>query len=273
MNLLLIYPPRGQFKISNTVRISFRSFIPPLGLLYLAKMAELAGHHVKVIDFGAEKDPIDTLQRSLSNVDAVGMTILTGIMRTHSQEIALELKRLQPDIPLILGGPHVSLFPQQSLRDHQADVSVQGEAEYRIVPLLSALQGKQPLSTISGITYRDSSGIHTTSPCDPLKDLDALPFPARHLVKQYTYGFSFGVKVVPGVVTSMITSRGCPFHCTFCQQKAFNPMYQTMSPQKINEEIDEIVGQGYTSIVFADDNFLASKKQTMLVMDHIIQRS
>ena len=271
MNVLLLNPNRGRFKIAHNVHITFRAFIPPLGLLYIAKMAELAGHHVKIIDFNAEQDPINTLHRSLSNMDVVGMTLLSGPEYAISQQIAQEIKKLKPDIPLILGGPHCSLYPKQTLEDYQADVSIQGEAEYRIVPLLNALQGKQSLSSIPGLVYRTAGGIFSTSTYEQIKNLDALPFPSRHLVRHYNYGYSFGVKVIPGVVTSMITSRGCTFHCTFCQQTAFHPTYQSLSAQKITQEIDEIVHNGYTSIVFADDNFLANKKQTVTVMNHIIK--
>jgi anaerobic magnesium-protoporphyrin IX monomethyl ester cyclase len=181
------------------------------------------------------------------------------------------IKECAPDVPLILGGPHCMISPQQALQDHHAQVSMLGEGEYRIGPLMNALQGKQPLSSIPGIVYREGDRFHATAPDSQLFDLDALPFPSRGLVDKYTYGYSMGIKLLPGKVTSMMSSRGCPFNCVFCQEKFFLPHYRTHSAERIIAEIDELVRTGYNSIVFVDDNFLVQKNKIETVMDHIIK--
>ena len=90
-------------------------------------------------------------------------------------------------------------------------------------------------------------------------------------MKQYDYGYSLGIKIIPGVVTSMMSSRGCPFRCTFCQQGFLLPKYRSHSTPRIIAEIDKLVRTGYTAIAFADDNFLANKRKTEFIMDHIIK--
>ena len=271
MNILLVYPSHGRFEIAPSVQMSIGAFIPPLGLLYLAKMIELAGHHVKVLDCSAEQQPLEAIRRSLNDMDVVGATVYSGPRdNAFSQQISHLIKEYDPNLPLILGGPHCSLFPQQTLEEHHADVIVQGEAEDRIVPILNALQDHQLFSNIPGITYKNNDQIHIKPLSKHQQNLDDIPFPSRHLVKHYTYGYSFCVKVVPGVVTSMMSSRGCPFRCRFCQQSVFTPKFQSHSLPRIIQEIDDLAQNGYTSIVFADDDFLWNKKQTEKIMDHII---
>jgi anaerobic magnesium-protoporphyrin IX monomethyl ester cyclase len=273
MNILLIYPPHLQFRVTETIKISIGGFVPPLGLLYLASMLENNGHNVTIIDCTAEKTPEDAVLRALPTIDIVGMTVYSGKLgRESSLRIARIVKNHDPDIPLMLGGSHLSLFPEQALIEHQAQVGVQGEAEHRINTIIDAFAGHIPFAQIPGITYDDHGILRNTEPSPQLQDLDSLPFPARHLVRRYDYGYSGGVKLIPGVVASMMTSRGCSFRCRFCQQAVFLPHSYTHSIPRITAEIDAIVNQGYTSIAFADDNFLAHKQRTMRIMDHIISQ-
>jgi anaerobic magnesium-protoporphyrin IX monomethyl ester cyclase len=201
------------------------------------------------------------------------MTVYSGPKeQSPSLTIAKMIKELTPDVPLIIGGPHCSIFPEQALQAHHAQVCMVGEGEYRIGAVMDALQGIKAFSSIPGIVYREGGAIHATGPSEQIKDLDAIPFPARELVKKYEYGYSSGVKVIPGTVTSMMCSRGCPFHCTFCQREVLLPSYQSHSAERVIAEIDEVVRAGYTSIMFADDNFLMNKKKTEVIMDHIINQ-
>jgi anaerobic magnesium-protoporphyrin IX monomethyl ester cyclase len=271
VNILFLYPAHGQFGVAEDVTLAIGGFIPPLGLLYLGRVLQNAGHRVRVLDLTAEQDPAGALRRELPGTDAVGMTIYSGRPgRKVSVEVARIVRDYDASIPMILGGPHVSIFPQQALLEHQAQVGVQGEGEHRIARVMDALIGRVSFADIPGIVFRDGVGFHQTEPSAQIQDLDVLPIPARDLVRRYEYGYSAGIKVVPGVVTSMMTSRGCPFRCRFCQESVFLPKYCSHSAARIIEEIDEIAAQGYTSIVFADDNFLAEKKRIEQVMDHII---
>jgi radical SAM superfamily enzyme YgiQ (UPF0313 family) len=235
-------------------------------------MLELQGHRVQIIDCSAERSPVEAVQRALSSADVVGMTIYSGpVAQNASLAITRMIKEQSPDIPLVIGGPHCSILPQKTLQDHQADVCVLGEGEYRIGSIMNAFQGKQTFSSIPGIVFRKKNRIHTTRPYKQIIDLDPLPFPSRDLVRRYDYGYLYGVKVIPGLVTSMMSSRGCPFRCAFCQQWYFLPHHRTHSALRIIAEIDELVRTGYTSLAFADDDFMANKKITETVMDHIIK--
>ena len=178
MDVLLIYPSQGQYEIAPNVRITLGALIPPLGLLYIARMLQLEGHRVRVIDCSAESSPSDAIQRALSSVDVVGMTVYSGPKELSiSRAIARMIKNHSPDTKLILGGPHCFIFPRQALEDHQADVCIQGEAEYRIGSLLDALQGKKPFSSIPGIVYRKGTRVHSRIHVHSSRTLTPFRFP------------------------------------------------------------------------------------------------
>jgi radical SAM superfamily enzyme YgiQ (UPF0313 family) len=262
MKVLLIFPVSIGFRLAPNVRVPIDAFLPPLGLLYLAKILELQGHTVKVIDCNAEGFNDDSLRRAIQSSDVVGMTTYSGQKNLeNSLLIAKKIKQYAPEIPFIVGGPHCTMLPEQALRDHSADIAVCGEGEYIIIPIIEALEGKRPLSSVPGIFYRQKDKIHRTKKNQQIMNLDPLPFPSRHLVKKYSYGYVHGTKLIKGEVTSLVGSRGCPHRCTFCQVSSFLPKYRSRSAENIFQEIDEIVSMGYNAITFVDDNFLADKKK------------
>ena len=165
MKILFIYPTTGRFEIAPDVRLRTGAFLPPLGILYLAKILELSGHSVEVIDCNAEGFHEDTIKKALWSSDAVGMTIYSVPEELeNSKAIAKKIKHIAPDIPLILGGPHCTMFPKQSLLDHQGDICVRGEAEHNISAIIEALEGKRRLSSIPGIAYRQKkTNLYDTS--------------------------------------------------------------------------------------------------------------
>jgi radical SAM superfamily enzyme YgiQ (UPF0313 family) len=273
MKVLFIFPGPGGFELAPKLRISTGAFLPPLGLLYLAKMLELQGHTVKVIDCNTEEYSEDFFRNTVQSSDAVGMTIYSGPKNLEkSLFLAKKIRQFAPDIPFIIGGPHCTIGPENALRYHDADIAVCGEAEYVIATLIDALEGKRSLSSIPGIIYREKDKLLRTKPNQQILDLDLLPFPSRHLVEKNIYGYVYGTKLIKGKVASLIGSRGCPHRCTFCQVSSFLPKYRARSSQNIIQEIDEIESAGYNAIAFVDENFIVDKKKIETIMDHIIQQ-
>jgi anaerobic magnesium-protoporphyrin IX monomethyl ester cyclase len=273
MKVLFIFPGPAGFEVAPKLFFSTGAFLPPLGLLYLAKMLELQGHSVKVIDCNTEEYNEDLLKNTVQSSDAVGMTIYSGPKNLEkSLFLAKKIRQFTPDIPFILGGPHCTIVPEKALIDHDANIAVFGEAEYIIVPLIDALEGKRSLSSVSGIIYREKNIFHRTKPNQQILDIDSLPFPSRHLVEKNIYGYIYGTKLIKGKVASLIGSRGCPHRCSFCQVSSFLPKYRTRSSQNIIKEIDEIVSAEYNAIAFVDENFIVDKKKVETIMDHIIHQ-
>jgi radical SAM superfamily enzyme YgiQ (UPF0313 family) len=271
MKFLLIYPPPEQFFIKNSY--VFYGLSPPLGLLYIAKMLENDGDTVTVLDFSAEPFDEHKLITAVSKVEAVGVTVLSSSLNKVKSLIRL-IKNNNPDIPLIIGGPHCSLLPEKALEETQADVCVQGDGEVVITKIKQSLNMKKDYSKIPGIVYRTTSGIQHGSPQELINDLNNIPFPARHLVKHYVYGREYNPHLKAGEFTSIVTSRGCPYTCRFCSRGAISMQrYRKRSIENIIAELKEIQQQRYRHVAFADDCFPTNTKQAHHLFDAIINEN
>jgi anaerobic magnesium-protoporphyrin IX monomethyl ester cyclase len=220
MKCLLINPPMDHDVIQR--EYSFEAYMPPLGLLYLASPLEKLGHSVKLIDFVAEQYTDEKLREEVSKVDVVGITI-TSQIATSAKKLTDLIKQFDPKKIVIIGGPHCTIQGKEVLNEINADISVLGDGEKVILEIFDALNGKKNLSEVNGIFYRDGGKIKEGLPPEEIADLDSLCFPARHLIKNYNYGKDViaGVTVLArGKITTMITSRGCPFNCRFCVSKS-----------------------------------------------------
>ncbi|KYK32356.1 MAG: hypothetical protein AYK22_07490 [Thermoplasmatales archaeon SG8-52-3] len=271
MRFLFIFPPGQRFIISEKRVLPPGPYSPPLGLLYLSTMLEKKGHTVEVLDYNAENVKESELIKKIDSADVIGMTIYTNSLN-ESIDLAHLIKDYNPTIPLLIGGPHCNITPEKSIIDLNADICATGDVEVIICAIADVLKGKGNLSSIPGIYYKDKGEIKQTIPMQPIKNLDSLPFPARHLVSKYEYGFFIGEKLTNGRTTSIITSRGCPNHCRFCGYNSIRSNYDERSVENVIEEIEDIVSQGYYSIIIADNNFLANKNRAEKIMDKIIEK-
>jgi anaerobic magnesium-protoporphyrin IX monomethyl ester cyclase len=188
-----------------------------------------------------------------------------------SQVIKL-IKEKDPDLPVIIGGPHCTLSPSDALQETQADICIQGDGENVIVDLIGAFHDEERLAQIHGIYYQTKKGIAQGPPFIPIGNLDSIPFPARHLIKHYLYGRAYNPSIQAGEFTSILTSRGCPFNCKFCSRKAISlNRYRTRSSQNIIEELQLIHQQGYKYLGIMDDSALYNKKQAHEIFDALIK--
>jgi len=249
------------------------SIYPPLGLEYIGSSLENKDHKVEIIDFGAEIVSEEHLKNSLMSSDAVGMSVCTNNYK-NAATIAETIKELDPDIPLIIGGPHCTFLKKQSLLDvPHADIGVESEGEYAILDLIRVFEARKKLSNVPGIFYRENNQIKSGKSLEIIDKLDTLPFPARHLVDKYDYGnLPWGYKFKKKF-TSMITSRGCPYRCRFCTRygniiKNWN--FRKRSAENVVKEIQEINNK-YKSVAILDDNFLADIKRAHKIFDMLLE--
>ena len=271
MKFLLIRPGDREKKYQHLICSPLSH--PPLGLLYLGAVLENDGHKVEVLDYYAEDISKKQLDNYLNSSDAVGMTVYTSSYKFVA-DISKMIKELNPEILLIIGGPHCTFLQKKSLLDFpEADFSVIGEGEQVILDIVKFLQGNKKLSEIHGIYYRDKNSIKSGKPLQVIDNLDNLLYPARHLVEKYDYGtFSFGYTLRKRV-TSMITTKGCPFHCRFCSRygnfiKEWG--FRMRTAENIVNEIKELNGK-YSSVMIVDDNFLADNKRAHKIFDMVLE--
>lgn len=242
----------------------------PLGLLYIAGVLEEEGHKVELIDLTAENINEDKIKKSLSFVDVVGISV-DSFAYNDAINITKKIKQIDQNIPIIIGGPHCTYYPEKSLIDFpDADISVEGEGEMVIKDIIKNFQGQKPLSEISGIRYRIKKKILVGKPPEIITNLDDIPFPSRHLVEKYNYGKIGKKYFYKPKFTSFLTTRGCPFQCRFCSRHIVG--MNNFRQRSVKNIIDELlqIHETYGSVMMVDDNFLTDKKKVQDIMDQII---
>lgn len=268
MNVLLIYPPSESFFIDTTH--STFGLSPPLGLLYIAKAIEDNNDQVKLIDFTAESFDEIKLINAIQKVDLVGITVLTHSLKKTIELIKL-IKSKRPKLPIVIGGPHCTLFPKRSLEETGADISVQGDGETTLVKIINAMKSNRNFSSVPGICYRIEDSVKQNRSSYIVDDFDSISFPDRTLTKKYTYGKHVNPFVKSGEFTSMITSRGCPYACRFCSRNSLNATCRKRSVDSVIKELKEIKKQGYKFVVFSDDSFPSKGKRDLRIFEEIIK--
>jgi anaerobic magnesium-protoporphyrin IX monomethyl ester cyclase len=189
----------------------------------------------------------------------------------ESTALANFIRNNRPDIPIIIQGLYCTIQPEQALRGiPSADICIQGEGEHIIKEITEAVDGKRILSEIPGVHYWENDQVKAGKKPREIKDLDTLPFPARHLVKEYDYGMMNGVHLCKPQFTSISTSRSCPFRCRFCTTRFINGTFRQRTPENVLNELREIQGE-YGSVMVDDDNFLADTRRTHKILDGLIQ--
>lgn len=272
MEFLLINTAGGYFFFSaNKKHTPKLPHSPPLGLLYIGKSLEDEGHKVKIIEYFGEEHPKNKIRKILPSVNAVGISVSTANFKKTVQLTGM-IRESDPNLPIIIGGPHCTFHPKESLKEiPNADISVEGEGDFVIKDVAKYLEGKMKLSEISGIHYTRKNSIKSGKPLKIIKDLDSLPFPSRNLVNTYDYGKINNSYLFKPKLTSIITSRGCPFRCRFCTRHCITyKTYRQRSAENVIKEIQKI-SENYGSALIVDDNFLTDRKRINKIMDRLIE--
>jgi anaerobic magnesium-protoporphyrin IX monomethyl ester cyclase len=261
--LTLVYP---YFQPRNDNSL-FR--FPPLGLGYIAAYLKKHNIPVDLVDctFLKEDEALKRIRRTKPKV--IGIYSMYSI-KDKSIQMA---KLLREDCEfLVAGGPLPTVNPGEFVEYFDA-VAI-GEGEETALELIRELQGSADLSRVKGIAYKEkkSNELEFTKPREFIKDLDSIPFPSRELFDNQAYKNYFSRKF-GYTITSLMTSRGCPFNCDFCSRPVFGNKFRTRSPTNIVDEVDATLGLGYKRIWFADDCFTLSRRRLINICNEIIRRS
>jgi radical SAM superfamily enzyme YgiQ (UPF0313 family) len=227
-------------------------------------------HEVKIIDSSILNYTIGDVERELRsfNPDVVGVTSVTPSIY-EAYKVAETAKKVREDCTVILGGPHATFMPRQTMEECEyIDIIVRGEGEETTRELIENIEKGVPLNKVMGITFRKEKGIIDTEPRPFIKNIDDIPFPSRDLLPMHLYKFN-GVKY-----TTMLTSRGCPFGCSFCSSsRLFGGYWRGRSPENVLEEIKTVYGEyGIRNIEFMDDTFTLDQKRAEKICDGIIEQ-
>lgn len=268
---------------------------PHLGLAYLGAVSERRGDEVRVYDGDVEEQPLAAFLHEF-RPHIVGITANTPQVK-QAWRTAEAIKR-EMDIPVVLGGPHVSValeeLDYESLRQPPVDMVVRGEGEdpwIEICDQVDSFLRDQPVDTgtfgrammgpgqdlfgdIEGLSYKTSDGqLHRNPDAQVITDLDSLPWPAYHLFKMDRYtNLQPATDAIDGSRSfSIMTSRGCPYRCTFCSQSIMPIKWRARSPENVIEEWRHLVRElGALEVGVLDDSANIRKARLHQLADMLI---
>jgi radical SAM superfamily enzyme YgiQ (UPF0313 family) len=243
----------------------------PLGIAYLGAVAEKEGHEVNVIDCQAERLTYDTFRQRISqlNPDIIGVTATTLLYKSAMQLINIA-KEVHPKAVTMLGGSHGTFWDENALKEYPSlDIVVRREGETTFTEFLNKLENNQSIADVLGITYRQKDGTITRNPDRPLiQDLDALPFPAHHLLPLDS------LKRMGKVLFPLMTSRGCVYWCDFCSTvRMFGRGYRMRSAKNVVDEMQLIHDKyGINQVTFYDDAFTVNRDRVLKICEELHAR-
>jgi anaerobic magnesium-protoporphyrin IX monomethyl ester cyclase len=223
---------------------------------------------IKIIDAAAHILSVsETADRVISYAPSVVGITVTTMVAGIAKAIARRIKEALPNTRIIAGGPHISGAGQDCLSQLNAfDVMVTGEGEQTFVELLEVFKDGGELADIAGVIFRDAKEeIHQTVERKRFDDLDLLPFPAWDLLDEFPAVYATNIFFSPqGPAASLITSRGCPFSCTFCDQSTFGHQYRAASAEYVYSMVKSL-HENYKIryIIFCDDNFTINRQRVL----------
>ncbi|MFH1532947.1 MAG: radical SAM protein [Pseudomonadota bacterium] len=275
-DVFLVNPPASDAQRRGPIKEIIRSLFfnsPPLGLAYVAAYLEREGVAVRLLDAGVEGL---TLAETAAQVVAARPAIL-GIGATsnffgNALELAHRVRAALPSVFTVLGGPHGTSCADEVIAGDGFDAVVVGEGEITTGELVTAVMGGGDLSKVRGLVYRDGDRVVRNPPRPLVKDLDDLPLPARHLLPldKYVPQPNDGPYLPKH---AMISSRGCPYQCTFCDHGTYGITYRSSSPERIALEMEELVDRyGARDIAFVDSLFMVSKERVRRIISAMDRR-
>ncbi|MFC2010276.1 B12-binding domain-containing radical SAM protein [Chloroflexota bacterium] len=273
MKVLLINPPSMNEISSNTPSIvdEEQGFFPPLGIMYVAAYAEkYTDHEITILDTQAEQLEYDQIEDEIRKrkPDVVGITAMTFSL-IDSMLAVNAVKRVNKNTIVVMGGPHVSIFPEETINLPGIDYLLMGEGEFAFVELLQNLDDKNKLKNIKGLVFKENGNIVNTGSPDFIKDLNTLPYPARHLTPHKKYR---SILSKESYITTMVTSRGCPFSCTYCNRPHMGKVFRNRTADNILDEMAECLKMGIREISIYDDTFTVNRKRVLDICEGILDR-
>jgi anaerobic magnesium-protoporphyrin IX monomethyl ester cyclase len=258
---------------------------PHLALPYLAAVLEREGYTVRIIDA-----PMENLNaEQVADIVTTEQPLLVGFT-AHTAEYSSAKKTAQEikakcRVPIVLGGVHAQFLYDEILKESSCpfDICVLGEGEVTIVELIKVMEGKMDISDVKGVAYIEYDRIRHTGARPLIENLDMLPFPSIGLLK--TYPEKYGIDLSLGIDSSlgrrpenkkdlvpMVSSRGCPYSCKFCQVKAKDIRWRARSPENLLEEIIQRIREfGINYFYFYEDNFTVDPERVKRFSNLLIE--
>lgn len=283
MKLTFIIPPCFDHKqpaerTAGCTRVVYLA--PNIYELTVAALLESnPADEVRYRDFVYNRTSEEEFERFFKDDDSGIYLIWTvNLSITTDLSAIATLRRHRPETPVIMMGPGPTHFVKRCLADSHVYV-VRGEPEETVAELVECLRRGEAPEGIRGVSYLGADGRIVNNPPRPLiRDLDALPFPARHLLGRQSY---HNPKLKTGPYTTVVTSRNCPYKCIYCVPSSLTfareieyhnehgrkPTIGFRSPESVGREIAGLAAEGYRAVGFMDDNFIWNEERTAAICE------
>lgn len=270
MRVLLISPPIDNMITTNipTYVDEERGYNPPLGIMYVAAYAEKhTDHTIEILDVLAEELDYKEVEEEIRKrkPDVVGITAMTFTL-IDVIKIAKIIKKVDDEIKIVLGGPHVHIYPNETIDIPEIDFLVLGEGEIPFTKLIQNIDDYDNLKNVKGLVFKNEGEIINTGLRDFIEDLDSIPFPARHLTKVGLYKSLLAKR---STVTTMMTTRGCPYKCIFCDRPHLGKVFRARSAENVVREMEECVEMGINEFILYDDTFTIDRQRVLDICELI----
>jgi len=269
MKVLLLRPAAEKKSMARVL---------PLGLLAIGSVLKRAGHQVKILDLRISNSPDEELASVMRSFDpqVVGIGVMT-IECKYGFVDAAKVKEINPGVKIVFGGPHCSHEPQFILNDPNVDLMVSGEGDLTIVELIDALEQDRDIKNVPGIAYKKNGSYIRTADRPVIRDLDKFDQEYNLINLERYFNFQSSMDFFPVFRNKrflpLVTSRGCPFKCTYCHD-IFDKSIQYRSPKAVVDEIEYLINEyGIREFHIVDDVFNVNMKRAKIVLDAIIQRN
>ena len=235
MKVILISPP-SPFLIDQKA-------FPPLGLLYVAGFLEHNGIDISVADLANKETELENVLEPYMNADIYGITS-TSPQYPQALKILKVLRRRNTKARVVIGGAYPSSLPDKCIQDG-FDFVVAGEGEEAMLRLITNIEEEQAPGIVNA-TY--------------IQEMDSIPFPGRHLIDIN----SFAYNIDDGRGTTLITSRGCPYTCSFCSKEVWQRGTRFHSTEYVISELEHIIDKyDFKHFLFLDDTITIHKKRLL----------
>lgn len=241
----------------------------PLPLQAVAAPLLEAGFGVDLVDCRVIHPHIPDVLKAARGSLYVGLSVMTGLQIHDAVAISRAVKEAFPDIPVVWGGYHASMLPEQTLQESYIDIVIRGQGQVGATELARRLSAGQPLDDIPGICYK-RDGRQVISDYPPLVEIDQFPPTPYDIIDIEKY-------MVPDLgsrTMKYFSSQGCPFGCGFCAETAmYGRGWKGFSAERVVDDLERLQKEyGVNAIDFADTNFFVSKKRVKAICEGIIER-
>jgi anaerobic magnesium-protoporphyrin IX monomethyl ester cyclase len=248
--------------------------IPGMGMLILAAVARQKGYRVHLIDAKEQGRALEDVSSEIAALkpDYLGLSATT-ISVTNAARIAARVKEMLPGVVTLVGGAHVSAIPERTMEAFPSlDYGICGEGEHSMFDLLARLEAGTSIDSVAGLAWRRDGKILANPRAPYIDDLDELPPPAWDLLPDFPHRFQPSLFSYPkSPVASLITSRGCPFSCSFCDRSTSGKKGRLHSIGYIVELCRKLEGMGVRHILFVDDLFTIKRERVVALCNAFLE--